>query len=154
MVWHEHCEQGGLEAGVAERLKQCSILFINANGKRVNHRAELERIGFSVHETQEWPPDDLFLAAEVVIVLLSRLHNAPMIAARIRAKPHFGRRVLITVVPPATSPEDRRCAVAGGFDDVLFDSADSRTLIARILRSLRSRPEHRCFLPGRDRTAA
>jgi hypothetical protein len=58
------------------------------------------------------------------------------------------------VVPAATTQEERRGAVASGFDDVATDTRDSRILIARVLRRLRLRPEHRCFLPDRKRRAA
>jgi hypothetical protein len=70
-----------------------------------------------------------------------------MLAARLRAKPHFGRRALIALVDPDTPVHDRRSAEASGFDDVVNDCCDSRQLVARILRRLRARPELRCVLP-------
>jgi hypothetical protein len=63
-----------------------------------------------------------------------------------RVKPRFGRRILIALVPTVT-PADRRVAVGAGFDDVVSEAGGARGLIARILRVLRTRPEHRCFLP-------
>jgi hypothetical protein len=134
-------------------VKQCSILIVNS-GTDSSHRPALERIGFKVSETCEWPDDDMIPAFEVVIVLLRNMQAAGMLAARMRAKPHFGHRVLIAVVPATASDDERRSAVGNGFDDVVGDSKDSRQLIARIFRRLRLRPEHRCFLPDRRRRAA
>jgi hypothetical protein len=134
-------------------VKQCSILIVNC-GAETSHRQALERIGFHVSETCEWPADDLITAFEVVIVLLRHMQTAGMLAARMRAKPHFGHRVLIAVVPSTASTDERRSAVGSGFDDAVGESRDSRLLIARILRRLRLRPEYRCFLPDRKRRAA
>ena len=44
-------------------------------------------------ETQEWPDDDMVKVFEVVIVLLRHMEKVAMLAARMRAKPHFGPRV-------------------------------------------------------------
>jgi hypothetical protein len=134
-------------------VKQCSILIVTS-GTDTSHRPALERIGFKVSETCEWPDDDMIPAFEVVLVLLRNMQAAGMLAARMRAKPHFGHRVLIAVVPATASDDERRSAVGNGFDDVVGDSKDSRQLIARIFRRLRLRPEHRCFLPDRRRRAA
>jgi hypothetical protein len=134
-------------------VKQCSILIVTS-GTDTSHRPALERIGFKVSETCEWPDDDMIPAFEVVIVFLRNMQTAGMLAARMRAKPHFGHRVLIAVGPATASDDERRSAVGNGFDDVVGDSRDSRQLIARIFRRLRLRPEHRCFLPDRRRRAA
>jgi DNA-binding response OmpR family regulator len=91
---------------------------------------------------------------EVVIVVLRRMETMGMLAARMRAKPRFGHRVLIGISPATPTAADRRNAIAAGFDDVIAESGDSRTLIARILRRLRARPEHRCLVPDRKRSAA
>ena len=144
-------EQGRLNAEWA--VKQCSILIVNS-GTETSHRQALERIGFHVSETCEWPDDDMITAFEVVIVLLRHMQTAGMLAARMRAKPHFGHRVLIAVVPSTASADERRSAVGSGFDDVVGESKDARQLIARIFRRLRLRPEHRCFLRDRKRRAA
>ena len=77
--------------------------------------------------------------------------TAPMLAARLRAKPHFGRRLLIALVPAGTPPPNRRAAEASGFDDVVNDCCDTRHLTTRILRGLRTRPELRCVLPPPER---
>jgi hypothetical protein len=134
-------------------VKQCSVLIVNCGAEPV-HRQALERIGFHVSETFEWPDDDTIKAFEVVIVVFRHMEKVAMLATRMRAKPHFGQRVLIAVVPSTASADERRTAVGSGFDDAVIDSRDSRTLLARILRRLRSRPEHRCFLPDRRRRAA
>jgi hypothetical protein len=134
-------------------VKQCAVLIVN-RGEEAPYRQGLERIGFRVSETCEWPPDELVMTCEVVIVLFRHLQTIAMLAARMRAKPHFGHRVLIAVVPSTASAGERRTAIGSGFDDVVSESKDARLLIARILRQLRSRPEHRCFLPDRKRRAA
>ena len=80
--------------------------------------------------------------------------DVSMTAARMRAKPKFGMRVLIGVMDSAPSAAERRHAMISGFDDIVGESRDSRVLIAHILRLLRARPEHRCLLPDKKRPAA
>ncbi len=138
-------------------MKQCAVLVINVDGRETPHRVALEKAGFRVVETREWPDDGVVRSFQVVIVLLRNMETLSMLGARLRAKAHFGRRVLIAVVPGETSATERRCGVDSGFDDVIADAEDapkSRVLIARILRQLRARPEHRCFLPDPKRRAA
>jgi hypothetical protein len=135
-------------------VKQCAVLLLNCNGRDTSHQQALERIGFLVTATAEWPGDDVISDFEVVIILVRLMESAAMMATRMRAKPHFGRRVLIAVVPAAATTGERRSAIGSGFDDVVSDTRDSRVLIARVLRSLRLRPEYRCFLPDRRRPAA
>jgi hypothetical protein len=77
-----------------------------------------------------------------------------VVAARMRAKPRFGNRVLIGVTRMSPSAGERRLAIVSGFDDIVGESQDSRILIARILQRLRARPEHRCLVPERKRPAA
>jgi DNA-binding response OmpR family regulator len=134
-------------------VEQCSLLIVNCSDRETLYRGDLQRRGFRVTELNEWPADEAVLDAQVVIVVLSRLDAIAMLAARMRAKPRFGRRILIALVP-TSSPADRRVAIASGFDDVVGESAGARVLIARILRVLRIRPEHRCFLPELKRPAA
>ena len=134
-------------------MKQCSILIVNCGGERP-YRQALERIGFNVSEICEWPGDDIVTPFHVVIVTLRHMQSVAMLAARMRAKPRFGLRVLIAVVPATASADERRAAVGGGFDDAVVESKDARSLIAAIIRRLRARPEHRCFLPDRKRRAA
>lgn len=134
-------------------MKQCSLLIVNSGDRESPYREALERRGFRVNEVREWPPDDVVLDSQVVILVLRHLNTIGMLAARMRAKPRFGRRILIALVP-TVSASDRRTAIAAGFDDVIGASSGPRVLIARILRGLRARPEHRCFLPELKRRAA
>jgi DNA-binding response OmpR family regulator len=134
-------------------VKQCSVLVINISGTETLYRLPLERVGFRVVETGEWPGDEI-RAFEVVIVLLRDMKNISMMAARLRAKPYFGQRVLIAVATDPPSIEERRTLIGCGFDDVLNESHEPRVVIARILKLLRARPEHRCFLPDLKRRAA
>ena len=128
-------------------MKQCAVLFVNPERKHSAHPAYLRESGFIVHETQGWPEDGAVRDYHVVVMRVSAMNGAPMLAARLRAKPHFGRRLLVALVDPETPLHDRRCAEASGFDDVLNVSCDSRQLTARILRRIRTRPELRCALP-------
>jgi len=83
------------------------------------------------------------------VVIIAQMTGAAMLAARIRAQPRFGNRVLIGVAPLTASLIERRCAIGAGFDDVVGEDCDPRTLIARILRPLRARREYRCLLAVR-----
>ena len=131
--------------------KQCSVLVVNPGGDPPPHRAVLEHTGFLVTEAREWPDDRLLLEHHVVIIRLHTVSAAPMVAARVRAKPRFGRRVLIALVPASAALQERISARTSGFDEVLTDCCDGRQLTARILRRLRTRPEYRCVLPPGDR---
>jgi hypothetical protein len=139
----------------AERnTKQCSVLVVNCSGRETAHSQSLLRRGFRVVETVEWPADDVILQYEVVILVLREVDSVSILAARMRAKPRFGQRVFIGVTSTPPSAAERRHAVLAGFDDVVGESGDSRVLIARILKRLRARPEHRCLLPEKGRHAA
>ena len=129
-------------------MKQCAVLFVNPERKATAHPASLRDTGFIVHETHEWPDDAAVRQYHVVVVHLSAIDGAPMLAARLRATPHFGRRLLILLIDAATPWHERREAEASGFDDVLNDCCDSRQLAARMLRRIRSRPELHCALPS------
>ena len=143
---------GVRNAYVPAATKQCSVLLINPMKTPASHRATLEELGFRVTETRDWPDDErAVLEYQVVIVRLQTLVGAPMLGARLRAKPRFGRRVLIALVPAATATDERVSARSSGFDEVLTDCCDSRQLVARILRRLRTRPEYHCVLPPGDR---
>jgi DNA-binding response OmpR family regulator len=135
-------------------VKQCSVLIVNCDHQEATYRQALESRGFLVVETREWPDDGVVHGYEVVIVVLRHMETMGMLAARMRAKPRFGHRVLIGVSPATPTNDERRTAIGAGFDDVIAGSDDSRTLIARILQRLRARPEHRCLLPDRRRSAA
>jgi hypothetical protein len=134
--------------------KQCSVLVINCSGRETAHCRSLQLRGFRVIEVREWPTDEVVLEHEVVIIVLRRMDSVAVTAARMRAKPRFGNRVLIGVTESAPSAGERRHAILAGYDDLAGESRDSRVLIARILRMLRSRPEHRCLVPDRKRPAA
>jgi hypothetical protein len=134
-------------------VKQCSLLIVDRSGRGSGYRQALELRGFRVTEVHSWPDDRDVLDSEAVIVFLDKLDGVHMLAARMRAKPRFGRRILMAIVPTVSAAE-RRAAVAAGFDDLVSESGGSRVLIARILGVLRTRPEHRCFLPDLRRRAA
>ena len=132
--------------------KQCSVLLVDPAAKPTAHRKQLEALGFRVTQERAWPEDDrAVLDYEVIIVRLPAMNGAPMLAARLRAKPQFGRRVLIALVPASVPVQDRLSARTTGFDEVLSDCCDARQLTSRILRRLRTRPEYHCVLPPGDR---
>jgi len=134
--------------------KKCSVLVVNCTGRETAHSQSLQLRGFSVVEQPHWPADEVVLEHEIVIVVLRRIDSVSVTAARMRAKPRFGNRVLIGVTEAAPSAAERRHAVLAGYDDLVGESRDSRILIARILRMLRARPEHRCLVPDKKRPAA
>ena len=134
-------------------MKQCSLLIVNCCERESPYAEALEQRGFRVTVLKEWPSDAVVLDSQVVVVVLRNLETICMLAARMRAKPRFGRRILIGLAP-GVSAADRRTAIGAGFDDVVAESGGTRVLIARILRALHSRPEHRCFLPELKRRAA
>lgn len=135
-------------------MKQCAVLVVNCGGAEIMLPQALERRGFRVVETAEWPADGVVVDYEVFIVVVRQLASVCSVAAKMRAKPRFGHRVLIGISLTSPSSEERRNAIVSGFDDVVPESGDSRILIARILRQLRARPEHRCYLPDLKRPAA
>jgi hypothetical protein len=135
-------------------VKQCSILFVNCSGREIAHILALHRRGFRVVEMSEWPPDDVITHYEIVVLVLREMDIISVVAARMRAKPKFGNRVLMGVTRTAPSAVERRHAIVSGFDDIVGESNDSRILIARILQRLRALPEHRCLVPHRKRPAA
>jgi len=134
--------------------KRCSVLIVNCTGRETAHSQALHYRGFHVVELSEWPSDAVVVDYEILIIVLRRVESVSMTAARMRAKPRFGNRVLIGVTESAPSAAERRHAIISGFDDLVGESRDSRVLIARILRMLRSRPEHRCLVPDKKRPAA
>ena len=135
-------------------VKQCSVLIVNCSGRETTHSQALLQRGFRVVEMAEWPPDDIPTQYEVVLVVLREMDIISGVAARMRAKPRFGNRVLIGVTRKPPSAAERRHAIISGFDDLVGESHDSRILIARILQRLRALPEHRCLVPDRKRPAA
>jgi hypothetical protein len=138
-------------------VKQCAVLFVNPERQASAHPALMRSMGFLVDEVTDWPDDNHMVRNyHVVLVHVRDMNGAPMLAARLRAKPHFGLRLLLALVPADTAFAARRCAEVSGFDDVMNDCCDSRHLTATILRGLRTRPELRCVLPapGARRSAA
>jgi hypothetical protein len=136
-------------------VKQCAVMFLNPVREKTPHPEAMRAVGFAVDEFAEWPTDGAAVRDyHVVVVSVPEIESAPMLAARLRAKPHFGRRLLIALVPAATAQADRRAAEASGFDDIVNDCCDSRHLTTRILRGLRARPELRCALPPAPRRSA
>ena len=129
-------------------MKQCAVLFVNTDHEPSPHVAAMRAMGFVVEEVGEWPADATIREYHVLIVRVREVTTAPMLAARLRAKPHFGRRLLVALVPPDTAPATRRAAEASGFDDVVNDCCDVRHLTTRVLRGLRTRSELRCALPA------
>lgn len=136
-------------------VKQCSVLLINLGN--TSYAGQLRQMGFEVREMLEWPDDDRVLMDFQAIVIgigLTNLVRAPIHAARIRAKPRFGRRVLMAVVPQGTQEDVCRDARSAGFDDVVIETFDGRTFAARMLNKMRARPELRCTLPSGERRRA
>lgn len=135
-------------------VKQCAVLVVNCSGRETVHTQALQHRGFRVVETAEWPADNVVTQYEVVVIVLREMDIISVVAARMRAKPRFGNRVLIGVTRMPPSGAERRHAILSGFDDLVGETHDSRILIARILQRLRARPEHRCLVPDRKRPAA
>ena len=127
--------------------RRCSVLLIKPVELPSPDRGKLEALGFQVTEVREWPEGDrAILDFHVVILPVQKMESAGMLAARVRAKPRFGRRVLIAIVPASTTDRERLAARTSGFDDVLNDGCDERLLASRILKHLRARPELDCLL--------
>ena len=96
-------------------MKQCTVLFVNPDLQQSAHPHAMRGMGFLVDEVTEWPDDnEMVRNYHVVIVRVRAMNGAPMLAARLRAKPHFGRRLLIALVTADTSQADRRAAEASG----------------------------------------
>ena len=137
-------------------MAQCSILYLKTGPAEETHAEALRALGFHVDEFDEFPPNDVFAGYHAVIVRPSPQKNLPVLATRLRAKPRFGRRVLIALVPETMAARNKRDAVMSGFDYTLHDTCGARDLAATVLRLLRPYPEYRCLLrrPGGRRKAA
>lgn len=138
-------------------MDQCSILYVRPTGHAEAQAAALRALGFRVDVHEELPPNEVFTAYHAVIVRPASNCDLPMLAARLRAKPHFGRRVLLGLVPEGMAPREQREVVLSGFDFTLSDGCSARELAATVLRLLRPYPEFRCVLrltPGGRRKAA
>lgn len=137
-------------------MNQCSILYIWPQGTDEPRVRALRALGFQVDQSPDLPASEVMTAYHAVIVRPTVECDLPMLATRLRAKPHFGRRVLLALVPGDLADRDRRGAVLSGFDYTLPDTCGARDLAATVLRLLRPFPEYRCLLrlPGRRRKAA
>ena len=135
---------------------QCGILFIGRCGCDRERIAALRSLGFRVEETAEVPsPEELARHHAVVIRVLPNT-SLPMLGARLRGRPRFGRRALIALVGSTVTDRQKREATMSGFDLTMPDSCSARDLAAHILRLLRGYPEYRCLLraPNGRRKAA
>jgi hypothetical protein len=137
-------------------VNQCGILFIGPCGSDDRRLAALRSLGFRVDETEHLPSEDELQFYHAMIVRAQRGCSLPMVGARLRAKPQFGRRALIALVADDVSDRDNREAVMSGFDLTLSDRCSARDITAQVLRLLRGVPEYRCLLraPNGRRKAA
>ena len=139
------------ERRAMDAVKRCAVLYVNASRKPSRHMQLLSDLGFAVRETQAWPErDDEVMENQVIVVRLEDIEEAPLVAMRIRTKPHFGQRVFIALGPPETPMSQRRMAEAAGFDQVMCERTEPRLFAARLMRTLRQRPEYRCYLPRKN----
>jgi hypothetical protein len=139
--------------------EQCTILFVRSRSSADDGEivVALRSLGFRVVDSEDLPPNEAFSTYHAVIVHAYPGCPLTMLAARLRAKPRFGHRVLIAFVPVATTDRQKREAVLSGFDLALSDDRSARDLAAAVLRHLRPYPEYRCLLRapnGRRRAAA
>ena len=125
---------------------QCGILFIGRCGSDDRRLAALRSLGFLVEESEQLPSTEDLASYQAIIVRATPGCPLTMVGARLRAKPLFGRRVLIALVADAVSDRDKREAMMCGFDQALSDSCPARAIAAHILRLLRGFPEYRCLL--------
>jgi hypothetical protein len=116
----------------------------------------LRSLGFRVDESADVPSTDELAAYHAIVVRVVPNCSLTMLGTRLRAKPNFGRRVLLALVAAHMSDRDRREATMSGFDRTLPDSCSARDIAAHILRLLRGFPEYRCLLraPNGRRKAA
>lgn len=127
-------------------VNQCSILYVHDGSAHETPVEGLKTLGFSVLAAEDLPTDDLLAPHHALVVRARPNCSLPMLAARLRAKARFGRRVLVALVPDETPERVRREAVLSGFDATLPVSCTPRGLAASILKLLRPFPEFRCFL--------
>jgi hypothetical protein len=137
-------------------IRQCAILFIGPCGRDEARLASLRSLGFRVDEQPEVPSVEELTNYHAIIVRVLPHLSLPMLGARLRAQPRFGRRVLLALVGDDLSDREKREVTLCGFDRLLPDSCSSREMAAHILRLLRIYPEYRCLLraPNGRRKAA
>jgi hypothetical protein len=127
-------------------MDQCSILYVRPAGQQETQAKVLRSLGFHVDEADDLPGNDAFARYHVILVRPHSGCRLTMLATRLRAKPRFGRRILLALVPETVSDREKRDAVASGFDQTLPERCTARDLAATILRLLRPYPEYRCLL--------
>jgi len=125
---------------------QCGILFVGRCGNDQSRIDALRSLGFRVDESRDIPTKEELAAYHAIVVRAVPNGSLPMLGTRLRARPHFGRRVLVALVNDDMSDRDKREATMSGFDQTLPDSCSARDLAAHVLRLLRGYPEYRCVL--------
>lgn len=137
-------------------IAQCAVLFIKSGSQDDSQIKALRSLGFRVVEADDLPSPDVLTACHAIIVRAKLETPLTMLGARLRAKPRFGRRVLIALVADGTPERVKRDAMSSGFDLALPANCSARDLAANILRLLRPYPEYRCLLraPNGRRKAA
>jgi hypothetical protein len=131
---------------LAVPVNQCSILYVHDGSVHDFPVDTLKSLGFAVQAAEDLPPDEGLAPHHALVVRARPNCSLPMLAARLRAKARFGRRVLVALVPDETPERVRREAVLSGFDATLPVTCSGRSLAAAILKLLRPYPEFRCFL--------
>ena len=136
-------------------MSQCAILYVTSCVDESRLRS-LRALGFKVEASDDLPPNESLTQYHAVVVHAGSECHLPMLAARLRAKPRFGRRVLVALVDSAMAEREKREAMLSGFDQALPANCGVRELAATILRLLRPFPEFRCLLrnPSGRRKAA
>lgn len=137
-------------------MDQCSILYIKPGPRKETHVEALRALGFAVDLAADLPPSEEFTKYHAIVVRVLAEIDLPGLGMRLRAKPRFGRRVLIALLPDSFTERQRRDGANCGFDVTLRDACSPRDLAAQILRRLRPFPEYRCLLraPNGRRKAA
>jgi hypothetical protein len=137
-------------------VEQCSILYIQPGPREGMHVGALRALGFTVDIVNDLPPAETLAVYHAVLVRVPHGRGLTVLGTRLRAKPRFGRRVLIGLVPESCTDRERREAVQSGFDDTLPEACSPRDIAALVLRRLRPYPEYRCLLraPNGRRKAA
>ena len=127
-------------------VKQCGILFIGPCSGDNGRVAALRSLGFRVAESEHLPAGEELDGHHAVVVRAVNGVSLPMIGTRLRARPQFGRRILMALLPDGVSERDNREALMSGFDETLPDRCTARDIAAHVLRLLRGFPEYRCLL--------
>jgi hypothetical protein len=138
-------------------VRKCSVLYINACKAKTTEARALRGLGFQVVEVDDIPAVETITAHHAVVIHTRPECRLAAIATRLRARPKFGRRVLIALVPASVSTREQREGLHSGFSLTLPEALGARALAARMLHELRKYPEFRCLLrrtPTRRKAAA